>query len=192
MHRTRLQRRLQCGDLTPSEQRSIASFVGRRTAPKERLSLQLDDNAVDVKHITPFSAGLRRWADRPCFEDRMQVLLAEDVPTGKDLVWARVAPATGYGVAALEYSVALEMLAGLYEEEAQPAEEPQGSEPATLPLDFLRVDTQLSLDLSLPHSQSLMTPSPSSLLEPQLSASSLSASAPASAPVSSLSPPGKF
>ncbi|EIW61983.1 uncharacterized protein TRAVEDRAFT_70205 [Trametes versicolor FP-101664 SS1] len=191
MHRVRLQRRLQCGDLTPSEQRSIASFAGRRTVPKERLSLQLDDNAVDVKQITPFSAGLRRWADRPCFEDRMQVLLAEDVPTGNDLVWARVAPATGYGVAALEYSVALEMLAGLYEEEAQPAEEPQGSEPDTLPLDFLRVDTQLSLDLSLPHSQSLMTPSPSSLLEPQSSTTSLSTMAPASAPaaVSSLAPP---
>ncbi|KAI0832391.1 hypothetical protein BC628DRAFT_1414696 [Trametes gibbosa] len=183
MHRARLQRRLQRGDLTPSEKRSIASFVGRRSVPKEPLSLQLDDNAVDPTYIKPFSAGLRKWADRPCFEDRLQVLLAEDVPPGSTPTWARVAPATGFGVAALEYSVALELLAGLYEEDAPRPEEPPASEPGPIdvPLDFLRLDTQLSLDLSpLPSpSSSPMTLSPSSPFEPHSPASSLTGPGPA-------------
>ncbi|KAI0349411.1 hypothetical protein OH77DRAFT_1231406 [Trametes cingulata] len=200
MHRTRLQRRLQRGDLTPSERRSIASFAGRRAAPRERPSLQLDEGAVDPRHVKPFSAGLRKWADRPCFEDRLQVLLAENLPpagagTDDELLllgeraWTRVAPATGFGVAALEYSVALEMLAGLYEEEPQaqaqaPGQmEPRGSEPdPVLSLDFLRLDTQLSLELTPPLSQSPMTASPSTPSESHSSASLLSATAPASAP----------
>ncbi|KAH9853498.1 hypothetical protein C2E23DRAFT_728639 [Lenzites betulinus] len=196
MHRARLQRRLQRGDLSPAEKRSIAPFAGRRSAPTEPLSLQLDDNAVDPRHIKPFSAGLRKWADRPCFEDRLQVLLAEDVPVGSTPVWARVPPATGFGVAALEYSVALELLAGLYEEDAPRPDEPRASEPdpSDVPLDFLRLDTQLSLDLSpMPSSSSSspMTPVPSSPSEPPSPASSLSTAGPVSAPAtaSALAPP---
>ncbi|KAI0375613.1 hypothetical protein BV20DRAFT_5422 [Pilatotrama ljubarskyi] len=195
LHRTRLQRRLQRGDLTPSERRSIASFAGRRAAPRDRPSLLLDDNAVDHTHVKPFSAGLRKWADRPCFEDRLQVLLAENLPPAgldadAELPWTRVAPATGFGVAALEYSVALEMLAGLYEEEAPGKLEPRGSEPdPVLPLDFLRLDTQLSLELAPPLSQSPTTASPSTSSEPQSPASSLSPTAPASAPAAMPSMP---
>ncbi|KAI0638162.1 hypothetical protein C8Q77DRAFT_1070480 [Trametes polyzona] len=188
MHRTRLQRRLQRGDLTPSESRSIASFAGRRSAPRQPLSLQLDDNAVDHRHIKPFSPGLRKWADRPCFEDRVQVLLAENAPADNgEPAWTRVVPATDCGVAALEYSVALELLAGLYEEEPLRLEEPRASEPGPIPLDILRLDTQLSLDLSPSLSQSSMTQSPSTPSEPQSSTSSLSAMAPASAPATTSS-----
>ncbi|KAI9063269.1 hypothetical protein FKP32DRAFT_1676681 [Trametes sanguinea] len=188
MHRRRLRRRLERGDLSPSENRSIASFAGRRTALKERLSLHLDDNAVDYRHIKPTSAGLRKWADRPCFEDRLQVLLAEDVPstTTDEPVWTRVAPATGFGVAALEYSVALEMLAGLYEDEApgpgQQQEEPRASEPDSAPFDFLRLDTQLPLDLTPPLSPSPSTLSPSSPSEALSPASLLPATPPVSSP----------
>ena len=192
MHRKRLERRLQRGDLSPSERRSIASFAGRRTALKERLSLQLDDNAVEYKHIRPYSSGLKRWADRPCFEDRVQVLLAENLPLGStdEPRWTRVAPAQeSFGVAALEYSVALELLAGLYEDELpasqpEPERESRVPEPSSAPLDFLRLDTtHLSLDLSPPLSQSPITLSPSSPSESSfLPTPSLSPTPPVSAP----------
>ncbi|CDO75563.1 hypothetical protein BN946_scf184858.g3 [Trametes cinnabarina] len=187
MHRKRLRRRLEHGDLSPSEKRSIASFAGRRTALRERLSLHLDDNAVDYRHVKPTSAGLKKWADRPCFEDRLRVLLAEDVPfnTTDEPRWTRLAPATGFAVAALEYSVALEVLAGLYEDEApgpaQQQEEPRASEPGSAPFDFLSLDTQLSLDLS-PHSHSPSSLSPSSPSESSSPASLLPSSPPASSP----------
>ncbi|KAI0650787.1 hypothetical protein C8Q79DRAFT_405922 [Trametes meyenii] len=186
LHRTRLQRRLEHGDLSPSENRSIASLAGRRSAPKARLSLQLDDNAVDdYRHIKPFSAGLRKWADRPCFEDRVRVLLAEDAPvgTGEEPAWTRVVPATDFGVAALEYSVGLELLAGLYEEDVPGVQEPRGSDPAPVSIDFPRLDSQLSLDLTFsltpPPAPSPMGLSPSSPSppEPQSAASSSSATA---------------
>ncbi|KAI0677596.1 hypothetical protein C8Q78DRAFT_1074280 [Trametes maxima] len=185
LHRTRLQRRLKRGDLSPSETRSIASLAGRRSAPKARLSLQLDDNAVDdYRHVKPFSAGLRKWADRPCFEDRVRVLLAEDAPvgTGDEPAWTRVVPATDYGVAALEYSVGLELLAGLYEEELPGEQEPRGSDPAPVSIDFPRLDSQLSLDLTFsltpPPAPSPMGLSPSSPSppEPQSAASPSSSS----------------
>ncbi|KAI0661007.1 hypothetical protein C8Q70DRAFT_1052829 [Cubamyces menziesii] len=196
MHRKRLERHLQRGDLSPSERRSIASFAGRRTALKERLSLQLDDNAVEYKHIRPYSSGLKRWADRPCFEDRVQVLLAENLPLGStdEPRWTRVAPAQeSFGVAALEYSVALELLAGLYEDDlpgdhTQPEpeleRESRAPEPSSAPLDFLRLDTtHLAFDLSPPLSPSPVTLSPSSPSESSLSpAPSLSATPPVSAP----------
>ncbi|KAI9001037.1 hypothetical protein BD414DRAFT_20641 [Trametes punicea] len=190
MHRKRLQRRLQHGDLSPSEKRFIASFAGRRTVLRERLSLQLDDNAVDYRHVKSASAGLKKWADRPCFEDRVQVLLAENVPVSNadEPAWTRVAPATGFGVAALEYSVTLELLAGLYEEEAPGQQEPQASESSSAPFDFLRLDTQLPLDLTPPLSQSPLTLSPSSPSESPSPASSLSATPPAPSPTMAPSP----
>ena len=148
MHRTRLQRRLkQRPDLSQSEMRSIAPFAGRRAAPRPRLSLQLDDTAVRTGAARPYSAGLRRWADRPCFEDRVQVLLAENAPPAKggDVLWTRVAPATECGVAALEFSVSTEILAGFYED--LPREHDPSSSPAPS-LDPPRLDTQLSLNFT--------------------------------------------
>ncbi|TBU45069.1 hypothetical protein BD309DRAFT_860969 [Dichomitus squalens] len=172
MHRTRLQRRLERGDLSPAETRSIASFAGRRTVLKDRPSLFLDDTAVRTGHARSHSAGLRRWVDRPCFEDRLLVLLAENEPAGglhanTEPRWTRVEPATGCGVADLEYSLTLELLAGLYEDipPSEHEQQRQAPGPESSALAYLRLDTRLSLDsspsLSLTHSPT--APSPSSL-----------------------------
>ena len=175
MLRARLQRRLQRGDLSPSETRSIASFTGRRAASKDRPSLLLDDTAVRVGHIRPASVGLRKWVERPCFEDRLGVLLAENLPAGGlnaygecEPMWTRVEPATGCGVADLEYSLTLELLAGLYEDilPSEHSQERQGPAPDTSAFVPLRLDTQLPLDLgpSLTFTQPTITLSPSSSL----------------------------
>ncbi|KAI1795207.1 hypothetical protein LXA43DRAFT_882460 [Ganoderma leucocontextum] len=188
MHRSRLQRRLQRGDLSPSETRSIASFAGRRAAPKDRPSLFLDDSAVRVGHIRPSSGGLRKWVERPCFEDRLAVLLAENLPAGglnaygeRELRWTRVEPATGCGVADLEYSLTLELLAGLYEDilPSEHSQERQGPAPDTSALPHLRLDTRLSLDLA----PSLTLAQPPTALSPS---SSIGPSVPATMPSTTL------
>ncbi|PIL37126.1 hypothetical protein GSI_00818 [Ganoderma sinense ZZ0214-1] len=181
MHRSRLQRRLQRGDLSPSEARSIASFTGRRAAPKDRPSLFLDETAVRVGHIRPSSAGLRKWVERPCFEDRLCVLLAENLPSSglnaygeREPRWTRVEAATGCGVADLEYSLTLELLAGLYEDilPSEHSQERQGPAPDTSALVHLRLDTQLPLDLgpSLALTPPTTTPSPTPPPEPVVQA----------------------
>ena len=167
MHRKKLQRRLQRGDLSPAEARSIAPFAGRRNAIKERYQLHLDDVAVRVGRVQSHSPGLKRWAERPCFEDRVLVLLPENIPTNphSEPRWTRVAPATGFGVAALEFSVALELLADLYEDNV--ASEPgQSPAPDASALGYLRLDTQLTLDLAPTPSLSPTTLSPSSSVSP--------------------------
>ena len=172
MHRSKLQRRLQHGDLSPSEMRSIASFTGRRAALKDRPSLFLDDTAVRAGHIRSSSVGLRKWLERPCFEDRLCVLLPENLPVGGlnaygegEPRWTRVEAATGCGVADLEYSLTLELLAGLYEDilPSEHSQERQGPAPDMSALVHLRLDTQLPLDLgpSLALTQPTTTFSPS-------------------------------
>ncbi|KAJ3006614.1 hypothetical protein NUW54_g3868 [Trametes sanguinea] len=78
------------------------------------------------------------------------------------------------------------MLAGLYEDEApgpgQQQEEPRASEPGSAPFDFLRLDTQLPLDLTSPLSHSPSTLSPSSPSEASSPASLLPATPPVSSP----------
>ncbi|KAI0750707.1 hypothetical protein C8Q80DRAFT_1217669 [Daedaleopsis nitida] len=193
MHRKKLQHRLQRGDLSPSESRAITSFSGRRVAPKDRLSLHLDDTAVREGRVLAHSPGLRKWADRPCFEDRLLVLLAENVPAHGEPLWARVSPATAFGVPVIEFSLALELLAGLYEDDLPREPETQASNLDAYALGYLRVDTQVSLDLgpsltqspsslstssSIPPSPVTMPspPPPSSFKQPQSSAGSSSQS----------------
>ena len=183
MHRKKLQRRLQRGDLSPAEARSIAPFAGRRNAIKERHQLHLDDVAVRVGCVQSHSPGLKRWAERPCFEDRVLVLLPENIPTNphSEPQWTRVAPATGFGVAALEFSVALELLADLYEDNV--ASEPgQSPAPDASALGYLRLDTQLTLDLAPTPSLSPTTLSPSSSVSPPSPATMHSPTSAAAAP----------
>ena len=51
MHRKKLQRRLQRGDLSPAEARSIAPFAGRRNAIKERNQMPSNDVAMRVGRV---------------------------------------------------------------------------------------------------------------------------------------------
>ncbi|KAH9943463.1 uncharacterized protein BXZ73DRAFT_40483 [Epithele typhae] len=162
LHRTRLRRRLH-RDLTPAETHEIGPSASRRSVPSPRPSLQLDDTAVRTGHPSFHSAGLRRWADRPCFEDRFRVLVAEDVPapsTNAEPLWTRVVPATSCGIAALEYSITLELLSGFYEEDLPKDQQPVPATPriAMPSLDSLRLDTQPSLGLTLFQSPVALSP----------------------------------
>ncbi|RDX55590.1 hypothetical protein OH76DRAFT_1338503 [Lentinus brumalis] len=172
MHRKKLQRRLHRADLSPAEARSIAPFAGRRHAIKERLQLHLDDVAITVGCVQSHSAGLRRWVDRPCFEDRTLVLLPENIPASPngELQWTRVAPATGFGVAALEFSIALELLADLYEDSVPFEQHDQTPAPDASALGYLRLDTQLTFDLAPTLTLSPTALSPSSSVSPPLPA----------------------
>ncbi|RPD67190.1 hypothetical protein L226DRAFT_130343 [Lentinus tigrinus ALCF2SS1-7] len=168
MHRKKLQRRLQRRDLSPAEARSIAPFAGRRNVIKEHYQLYMDDVAVREGRVQSHSLGLKRWAERPCFEDRMHVLLSENIPSNphSEPQWTRVAPATGFGVAALEFSVTLELLADLYEDNIASEYQGQSLAPDASALGYLRLDTQLTLDLAPALSQSPTTLSPSSSVSP--------------------------
>ncbi|KAI0081747.1 hypothetical protein K474DRAFT_1656114 [Panus rudis PR-1116 ss-1] len=113
MFKKRLLRRLERGPLSRSEELAIAPLANRRQPPSQnRPSLSLDDNAVkDVTRIAMYSHGLRRWLSRPCFEERMLLYVSSDAGE----IIARNVPGTSLGVAELEFSLHLEILAGIYD-----------------------------------------------------------------------------
>ena len=116
MHRNQILRRLDRQRLTRTQELSISSFGMLPTLTIKRPSLQLDDEAVsDSFQIRTYSQGLQRWALRPCFEDRVAVYTAE--PGTGNVLCTRVA-GPSFGVAALEISEALDVLAGAIVEES--------------------------------------------------------------------------
>ncbi|OCH94134.1 hypothetical protein OBBRIDRAFT_789656 [Obba rivulosa] len=109
MFKQRLLRRLE-GGLMPAEERMLAPLGGRRR-PLPRPSLHFDDTAVPadaVQGVASHSEGLRKWVSRLCFEDRLVVYLPS-AHADEEVVWTRVC--AGLGVAALEFSEGLELLA---------------------------------------------------------------------------------
>lgn len=145
LHQTRLLRRLQ----VLQADRSLGAFSNRTTAPPKPVSLIMEDNAVGRgHHVTRSSPGLRRWAERPCFEDRVLVYLPADSQHGnirRERVYAMAA------VEALGFSEALEALAGLIDEEASTTDAVSSSSPTsnTPPLSLTPSTASLS---SLPSS----------------------------------------
>ncbi|GJE84204.1 hypothetical protein PsYK624_002800 [Phanerochaete sordida] len=93
---------------------ALAGFAGRKHAPQRLLPLVLDDQAIPKSYtVLPASQGLRRWVERPCFEDRMIVYLpAEQV--GGDCRYERVYASAA--VEALGISEHVEAMAGLWED----------------------------------------------------------------------------
>ncbi|OBZ70192.1 hypothetical protein A0H81_09997 [Grifola frondosa] len=188
MHKSRLLRHLDRGDLSPAELLSISAFKSRRTPSTKRPSLFLDDDAVTGTQIVgTHSQGLRKWADRPCFEDRVVVYMPEDRPGSHDITYSRVVSASGFGVAALEFSDTLELLAGLYDQDFEP--EPEAE---TELFDFLQVDMYapnmtppLSLTPSSASNASSGPPSPASISSPLAVTPTNSKAAPAPVPVAS-------
>ncbi|KAJ3473567.1 hypothetical protein NLI96_g12938 [Meripilus lineatus] len=101
------------GLLSPVEELALAAYGPHRPAPPKRPSLHLDDIAIkDHKAVGLPSQGLKLWVNRPCFEDRMAVFLP-DQDTG--VIKPMRISGSGFGVAALEYSESLEILAGIYD-----------------------------------------------------------------------------
>lgn len=110
MHKTRIVNRLDQRDLSSAEERSIAPFASKHGTRKHP-SFHLDEASFSAtKRIRSYSQGLQRWADRPCFEDRL-MLWSESIEG--DLAPQRVTGQAGFAVAALEFSAGLEALAGL-------------------------------------------------------------------------------
>lgn len=114
LFRTQILRRLDRHDLTVSEERSIAAFTSSRSQPikSQFLLSKLDDGPVcDLKRVSNVSRGLKQWISRPCFEDRVSVYTPG--PSGQldDVVVSNVSGGA-LGVAALEVSETIEILAG--------------------------------------------------------------------------------
>jgi hypothetical protein len=115
MHKARILRRIDHQQITQGQELSIISF-GMRPPPTKRPSLQLDDETVSATFVVrTYSQGLQRWALRPCFEDRVAVWTLEE-RTG-NVLHTRVT-GTSFGVAALEISEAVDVLAGAISEES--------------------------------------------------------------------------
>ena len=113
LHRTRILRRLARRDLTASEERSVASFTSRRasSAKSQFLSSNFDDGPVrDARRVSNVSHGLKQWISRPCFEDRMSVYTPD--PSRQADILVHKVSGGALGVAALEVSVPIELLAG--------------------------------------------------------------------------------
>lgn len=119
LHRAEILRRLAHNDLTVSEERSIAFFTPRRATPtKSQFLLSKSDEGPvsDVRGLSNVSQGLKRWISRPCFEDRMAVYTPG--PSGRfDDVVVHHVSGGALGVAALEISGTIEVLAGYNVEE---------------------------------------------------------------------------
>ncbi|KAI0092029.1 hypothetical protein BDY19DRAFT_575540 [Irpex rosettiformis] len=107
----RILRRL---DSTPAD-RYLAPFANRKALPPRPLSLDPDDIAIPKgSRVVSSSLGLRRWIERPCFEDRVLVYLPAENQTG---VFRCERVSAMAAVEALGYSEALDALAGMPDED---------------------------------------------------------------------------
>ncbi|TFY55322.1 hypothetical protein EVJ58_g8318 [Rhodofomes roseus] len=105
-----------------ADEQTLQRFAGKYQPQPKGPHLHLDDNAVSGR-VCARSEGLRRWVDRPCFEDRLAVYRPaeqgeECEPDMEGIVCVPVS-GTILGVAALEFSEHLENLAGLYDDFAE-------------------------------------------------------------------------
>ncbi|EED84682.1 predicted protein [Postia placenta Mad-698-R] len=123
-----------------ADKRALAPFTRRGKAPATRgPTLVLDDTAVPkafAPDVRRYSEGLLRWIERPCFEDRFAVYLPRDAAEqehGEDAVVCVRVSGTGLGVAELEYSEALEALAGVFADEDEDAAVGHGDGAARAP-----------------------------------------------------------
>ena len=124
MLKTRLSRRLADSSqtLNSTEQQDIASLGGRQISPPSSSELPFDEPAPWNKMwISLSSPGLHRWRSRPCFEDRYNVF----IPTDEGVFRQRVS-GTALAVASLEYSEAIDAMAG-YVDDVAPLPSPATS-----------------------------------------------------------------
>lgn len=116
MHRNQILQQLDQQQVTRAQELSIISFAVLPTLTIKRPSLQLDDNALSENfQIRTYCQGLQRWALRPCFEDRVDVWTLEE---GTGHLLRKQVTGPNLGVAALEISEALDVLAGAIAEES--------------------------------------------------------------------------
>lgn len=120
--RRRLLRRLGKNDLSRSEQASIAPFANspRPALVVPRHTKKFDDDAMSLSlasaRVASLSTGLRAWAMRPGFEDRMSVWTARGSSSSGELDIVNhpvYGPGRGLGVEALDISWTTSLMAGL-------------------------------------------------------------------------------
>ncbi|KAG1892370.1 hypothetical protein F4604DRAFT_1672406 [Suillus subluteus] len=109
--------------LSPSEERSLAPLYSRPvTLVKEAPAYDPDiDTWPKAQSLRSNSEGLGNWVARPCYEDRVLVWTPQE-PSGQIVTGSQL------GVAALEFSEPLQILAGLLsdiDDGFDPAAEPQ-------------------------------------------------------------------
>lgn len=100
--------------------------------------------------VSLHSSGLENWVSRPCFEDRLQLWTRSD---SGEIIRTRI-PGSHFGVAALEFSESLELLAGTLPESDEDVEADIAFDPAsefTLPL--LTLSACISLNIIIMDAQ---------------------------------------
>ena len=114
---------------------SIAPLALKPIFPKPQTPRNFQvDVFPSAESVSFYSSGLTNWVSRPCFEDRLQLWTCSD---SGEIIRTRV-PGSHLGVAALEFSESVELLAGtlLESDEGVDAETDIGFDPGlefTLP-----------------------------------------------------------
>lgn len=95
--------------LSPSSESSIVPLASKPVLPKPQSHRNIQEDVFPSAHSVSFhSSGLVNWVSRPCFEDRLQLWTRSD---SGEIIRTRI-PGSHLGVAALEFSESLELLAG--------------------------------------------------------------------------------
>ncbi|KAF8556952.1 hypothetical protein OG21DRAFT_423753 [Imleria badia] len=95
--------------LSPSAELSIAPLASKPVLPKPQTHRNIQDDIFPSADSVSFhSSSLENWVSRPCFEDRLQLWTRSD---SGEIIRTRI-PGSHLGVAALEFSESLELLAG--------------------------------------------------------------------------------
>ncbi|KZV76096.1 hypothetical protein PENSPDRAFT_498454 [Peniophora sp. CONT] len=196
MHRARLLERLNKRDLSQADRVAFQAFGSRPAAKAVRRNKRrhVDEGArYDLSHLSHASHGLRRWIERPYFEERM-ALWQTDVATGNILQSS--VKGSGFAVFALDVSPTLEILAGDIDADDTPTLAPSPSSTSTSTSSSAAPATPASVsapNLAVPDKYTPYKATPSPLRQNANSSTasfmtlSPSASTPAASPVSSSS-----
>lgn len=119
--------------LSPSAESSIALLASKPIYSKQKTHPNFQDDVFPSADSVSFhSSGLENWVLRPCLEDRLQLWSHSD---SGEIIRTRI-PGFHFGVAALEFSESLELLAGTLLEDDEDVEADIAFNPAlefTLP-----------------------------------------------------------
>lgn len=95
--------------LSPSAESAIVPLASKSLSPKSETQPNFQDDVFPPADSVSFhNSALENWVLRPCFEDRLQLWSHSD---SGEIIRTRI-PGSLLGVAALEFSESLELLAG--------------------------------------------------------------------------------
>jgi len=95
--------------LSPSAESSIVPLASKQISSKPQTLRNFQDDVFPpANSVTFHCSGVENWVSRPCFEDRLQLWTRSG---SGEIIRTRI-PGSHLGVAALEFSESLELLAG--------------------------------------------------------------------------------